>query len=428
MESAAVSSLVADVDERAREAELRARYQRSSELYRRASLVIPGGIHLSGRPLVDSETTPMYFERGQGCRLWDADGHEYLDFLMAFGAQILGYAHPLVDGAVAERSRHGQLLSMNHRLHIEFIESLLPLFPGAEMGVFFRTGSEATSAAVRIARRATGRRRVARCGYHGWHDWCLPREDFVPTGLDSQILEFTANAPASLQAVFAEFPAEVAAVILAPEMVLPHEPRIFKELLQMAHTNGALFIMDEVKTGLRIAPNSISERVGIVPDMITVSKALGNGWPIAATVGRRDVMGVAAGMHYSATFHGDTTAIAAASATMEIIRAEGVQQHIEQLGNRLIDGLNALVLELAVPAIAFGEPLPAMPFFRFNYPDPQLNATMTRSFFREVLARGVLLHPRHMWFLSHSHQIGDIDRTLEITRAALKCALAATNL
>jgi glutamate-1-semialdehyde aminotransferase len=227
-----------------------------------------------------------------------------------------------------------------------------------------------------------------------------------------------------LEALFQEFPKQVAAVILAPEMVLPHDPDIFRSLLRIAHANGALFVMDEVKTGLRIAPNSVSERVGINPDLITVSKALANGWPVAVTLGRREVMQCAEGMHYSATFHGDTTAMAAARVTQEIVRTENVQSRLERLGQQLIDGLNAISSELGAPAIAYGEPLPAMPFFHFTHSNNSTNAQLTIRFFREVLAGGILLHPRHMWFLSNAHTAADVDRALEVCRRALKLTLS----
>lgn len=363
----------------------------------------------------------MYFDRAQGCRIWDVDGHEYIDYLMAFGPYLLGYAHEEVDRAAWEQGRLGRLLSMNHPLHLRFIEALVGRFPGAEMGVFFRTGSEATTAALRIARRATGRRKVARCGYHGWHDWCLPAEDFVPTGLDAQVLEFRANEPASLEALLRG--GEVAAVILAPEMVLPHDPAIFHELLRVAKAHGSVFIMDEVKTALRIAPGSVSARVGLIPDLITVSKALGNGWPAAAVVGRREVMEHGAGMHYSATFHGDTAAMAASLATLAIIDRTRAADHVDALGKRLIDGLNQVARGHGVPAEAFGEPFPAMPFLRFTHESPDARALAARTFYREVLARGVLLHPRHMWFLSLAHTDQHITRTLEV--ADLAMALAA---
>jgi glutamate-1-semialdehyde 2,1-aminomutase len=207
---------------------LPSRYARSRALYERACRVIPGGTHLSGRPLVDTNTTPMYFDRAQGCRIWDVDGNRYIDYLMAFGTYLLGYAGDDIDGSARAQGRMGRLLSMNHPLHIEFIEALLERFPGSDMGIFFKTGSEATTAAVRIARRHTGRHRIARCGLHGWHDGGLPREDFVPAGLDEELPEFDANRPETLTSAFERFPDEIAAVIVAPEMVVPHEPAVLR--------------------------------------------------------------------------------------------------------------------------------------------------------------------------------------------------------
>jgi glutamate-1-semialdehyde aminotransferase len=406
-----------------RESELTKRYTRSRALLDRARRVIPGGFHLSGRPLVDDNTTPLYFEQGKGAVVRDVDGHEYVDFLMAFGAYLLGYAREEVDAAASEQARRGGLLSLNHSLHVPLVEALLPRLPGAEMGAFFKTGSEATTAALRIARAHTGRRLVVRAGYHGWHDWCLPLEGYVPRGLETQVLEFRANDPGTLQRVLADHGKDVAAVILAPEMVLPFEPAVFHELLRLTHAHGALFVMDEVKTGLRIEPGSICERIGLEPDVITVSKALANGWPLAFTAGKRHVMQTAAGMHYSATYHGDTAAMAACLATLDLVDAEGTRGHVDRLGQRLIDGLNALSRELDVPAQAYGEPLSAMPFFRFTYPDPSQGALMTRLFYREVLARGILLHPRHLWFVCGAHTSEQIEQTLATCREALLASL-----
>ena len=148
----------------------------------------------------------MYFERAQGCRIRDIDGHEYIDYLMAFGAVLIGYAQPEIERAAFEQAARGRLLSMNHPLHVQFIETLIGRFPGADMGAFFRSGSEATTAALRIARRYTDRRSVARSGYHGWHDWCLPRESFVPAGLDERS-GIRASEPSSLATVLEAGPA-----------------------------------------------------------------------------------------------------------------------------------------------------------------------------------------------------------------------------
>lgn len=407
----------------AREHELRERYVRGAALYRQAQTLIPGAHHLSGRPLVDFETTPCYFESAKGSRIRDVDGHEYVDYLMAFGAYLLGYARDEVDAAATAQARRGGLVSLNHPLHVQLLETLLPLLPGAEMGAFFKTGSEATTAALRVARAYTGRRAVARAGYHGWHDWCLPTERYVPSGLDEQVLEFRATDPGSLERVLRDHRRELAAVIVAPEMVRPFQPDVLHELRKLTQEAGALFIMDEVKTGLRIFPGTVCQRIGLVPDLLTVSKALGNGWPLALTTGSRKIMAAAADMHYSATFHGDTTAMAACLESVRLIGVEGTPAHVEALGQRLIDGLNALATELSVPAEAYAEPLPAMPFFRFTDPDPARTVELTRWFYREVLAGGLLLHPRHLWFVSGAHTQQDIERTLESCRAALQRTL-----
>lgn len=398
------------------------RYTLSQKWLARAECVIPGAHHLSGRVLTIPERSPMYIERGRGCRIIDVDGHEYIDFLMAFGAFLLGYADPEVDAAAREEQERGSLLSMNRPQHVLFAEVLVEQFPAADMAVVLKTGSEATTAALRIARRSTGRRRVARAGYHGWHDWCLPLDRSVPAGLDDQVLEFDSNAPHSLEALFSAYPGEIAAVILAPEMVLPPTREIFQALQEVTHRHGALFVLDEVKTAFRTAPGSVQARFGLRPDLTTVSKGLSNGWPIAAVVGRRDVMNSAAGMHLSGTYHGDTAAMAAAITTLRIVKERGVAEYVWALGQRLIDGLNEIAHELNIPALSYGEPFPSMPFLRFSHPDPETNDSLRAVFYEAMLERGILLHPRHMWFISYAHQAADIDITLEHARTAMKIA------
>ncbi len=364
----------------------------------------------------------MYIECGRGCRITDVDGHQYIDFLMAFGAFLLGYAAPEVDAAACEQLRQGPLLSMNRPQHVLCAEALVERFPAADMAVLLKTGSEATTAALRIARRATGRRRVARAGYHGWHDWCLPLDPSVPAGLEVQVLEFQANAPESLQVLFDAFPGEIAAVILAPEMVLPPRPDVFHALQDIARRHGAVFVLDEVKTAFRTSPGSVQARLGLTPDITTLSKGLSNGWPLAAVVGRREVMSHAAGMHLSATYHGDTAAMAAGLTTLRLVEERGVAQHAWTLGQRLIDGLNAVARELEIPATSYAEPFPPMPFLKFDHPDQATNDALKSVFYEDMYERGILLHPRHMWFISAAHQAVDIDTTLGHARHAMRAA------
>ncbi len=400
------------------------RHAKSQQWLARAAQVIPGAHHLSGRVLTTPGRSPMYMAHGRGCRITDVDGHEYTDYLMAFGAFLLGYADPEVDAAARQELDQGPLLSMNRPQHVLFAEALVGRFTGTDMAVLLKTGSEATTAALRIARRATGRRRIARAGYHGWHDWCLPLDPSVPAGLDTQVLEFDANTPHSLEALFAAHPGDIAAVILAPEMVLPPTQEVFRSIQDTTHHHGAIFILDEVKTAFRTAPGSVQARLGLKPDMTTVSKGLSNGWPVAAVIGRRDVMEHAAGMHLSATYHGDTAAMAAALTTLRIVDQRGVADHVWALGQRLIDGLNTVARELEVPASSYGEPFPPMPFLRFEHPDPQTNDALRTAFYEAMFERGVLLHPRHMWFISAAHQHSDIDTTLEHARSAMRLARA----
>lgn len=399
-------------------------FDASRALLQRARALIPGGYHLSGRPLVSPDDSPMYFERGAGARVWDVDGHEYIDFVMAFGPLLLGYAHEEVDRAAFEQARRGNLLTLNHPLHLRFVERLVARFPGAEMGVFFKTGSDATTAALRLARRATGRRRVVRCGYHGWHDWCLPLADFVPAGLDAQVLEFRADDPDSLRALMHEYAGQVAAVILAPEMLPPARPELARVFADIAREHAAVFILDEIKTGLRIRPGSYQQYAGVVPDMTTLSKALGNGWPVAAVVGRREVMRHGAELHMSATYHGETSGIAAALATLDVLDRSAVTDHVWRLGERLLAGLQRAADRHGVPALAYGEPLPPMPFLRFTHPDPATRDATAATFYTEMLQRGILLHPRHLWFISAAHSDDDIERTLAAADAAMAAVRA----
>jgi glutamate-1-semialdehyde 2,1-aminomutase len=399
------------------------RYAGSASLLERARQLIPGCHHLSGRPLV--EDGPMYLERGRGCRVWDVDGNEYIDYLMAFGPFLLGYARQEVDEAAIRQLRQGKLLSMNHPLHLEFVERLLARFAGADMGIFLKTGSEATTVALRLARRFTGRRKVARCGYHGWHDWCLPLEKYVPEGLDQQVLEFRAEQPETLQRILEQHPRQIAAVIISPEMVLSPQSAQFLQLQAMASEAGAVFILDEVKTAFRTRPGSLQQYLGIQPDLTTLSKALGNGWPVAAVVGRRDVMAAGAGMHYSATFHGDSASLAAALKVLDILDQEPVADHVWCMGQRLIDGLNRLAQAAGVSARAYGEPLPPMPFLQFENPEAEKREKQKAAFYTHLLSAGILMHPRHMWFISQAHGQAEIDATLAAAKNAFEQAAQA---
>jgi glutamate-1-semialdehyde aminotransferase len=189
--------------------------------------------------------------------------------------------------------------------------------------------------------------------------------------------------------------------------------------MNVARRHGAVFLMDEVKTGFRAPGGSMQAYYGMSPDMTTVSKALGNGWAVAAVLGTRAVMDAAAGMHVSATYHGDTTAMAAALATLEIMDREKAADHVDLLGIRLIDGLNAAAVRHRCPAVAYGEPVPAMPFLRFGHADGARNDALKHRIYAHAFSAGVLLHPRHLWFICTAHSEADIDRAVAVMEEAM---------
>lgn len=265
-------------------------FERSKSLYQVACQMIPGGVHRGGMPLLEPGRSPIYFERGLGCRIWDVDGNEYIDYILAYGAILLGHANKAVNAAAFDQAAQGNLLSLNRPLHLQFIETVLRRFPAADLGYFMKAGSEASTAALRIARGFTGQRKVIRCGFHGWHDWCFPEDPCVPAGLQEQVLDLRDITPAGLSALLDQHAGEIAAVIIAPEMVMPLTRDAIQPMIDVTHAHGALFIMDEIKTGFRTRGGSVQQYLGVRPDMTTLSKALGNGWPVSVVIGRGEVM------------------------------------------------------------------------------------------------------------------------------------------
>lgn len=345
---------------------------------------------------------------------------------MAYGAVVLGYARPEVDQAAWREISRGMLISMNHPLQARFLEAVLRRFPAAEMGYFMKTGSEATTAAVRLARRFTGRRKVIRCGFHGWHDWCFGGDRSTPAGISEQVITLDPVSPEALAQLLAGHRDEVAAVIMAPEMVMPLVRPTMQALIEVTHDHGALFVLDEIKTGFRTRGGSAQHLLDVRPDLTTLSKALGNGWPVSAVIGRADVVRAGQGLHLSATFHGETAAMAAALENLEIMEREHVPDRLWRLGERLIDGLNDIARRLRAPARAYGEPLPMMPFLAFTHADEQVNRRLRHAFYGEMFQRGVLLHPRHLWYTCFDHTDADIDHALAAAEAAIELARART--
>jgi glutamate-1-semialdehyde aminotransferase/spore coat polysaccharide biosynthesis protein SpsF (cytidylyltransferase family) len=404
---------------RSLEAEAGRTHPASDALWARAERIIPCGTQtLSKKPSQFVRGVyPKYLVSGRGCRVTCADGHEYIDWPMALGAILLGHAYPAVAEAVAAQARAGSLFSLPHPLEVEVAERLVDLVPCAEMARFMKNGSDATTAAVRIARAYTGRARVAYCGYHGWQDWfagTTPLPAGVPDVLAALARPFEWNRPETLAALLDADPGGYAAVIFEEPGEAP-APGFLAGVVELAHRHGAVVIWDEIVTGLRWAPGGAQARHGVTPDLACFGKALGNGLPIAALVGARPLMTELERVFVSMTFGGDALALAAARAVLDEVRTRPVVDHLWTLGGRWLDGARALCAA-ADTGIGVGGAAPRS-HFTFTARDGFEPHEIRSLFLQECVKRGVLFGVPI--FMSFSHREDDVAETLAAVEAAL---------
>jgi glutamate-1-semialdehyde 2,1-aminomutase/spore coat polysaccharide biosynthesis protein SpsF len=364
---------------------------------------------------------PVYLERGAGSHVWDVDGNEYIDYPMALGPVILGHNEPAITQAAIAQLERGIAFSLPHPLELELSELLCDLIPCAEMVRFGKNGSDVTSGAVRAARAYTGRDLIACCGYHGWQDWFIgttTRHRGVPEAVRALTKTFTYNDLGSLERIFAEHPGDVAAVILEPVGVVEPAPGFLEGVRDLAHRHGALLIFDEVVTGFRLDLGGAQARYGVTPDLACFGKAMGNGFPIAAVVGRAEVMAIFDEIFFSFTFAGDALALAAALATIRFLRDEPVIPHLWAQGAALKQGYNQLAAELGLARSTECLGLPPRTVILFRDEQGAESLAYKTLFQQECLKRGVLFSGSQN--LCYRHSDDDIATTLAVYRIALE--------
>lgn len=355
---------------------------------------------------------PSHLVRSEGAYVETADGRRLLDWTMALGAVALGYGHPDVVEAAARAVRDGAVGPLPPALEVEVAERLCAAYPGAEQARFFKTGAEAVHAAVRLARVATGRERVVHCGYHGWLDGATTGPG-VPAAVAATWTSFPFDdLPAAEAAVRAGPPP--AAILVEPVVERAPGPQWLAGLARLAETSGALLVLDEIKTGFRLARGGAAERWGLRPDLAVLGKALANGFPLAAVVGRADVTVRVKETWISSTLATEAVSLAAARAVLDVWDRTDVSGHIAATGRRLLDGL----LRLA-PAGGFEVVgLPEMFFLRFADHDAE------RRLLLALVERGVLLKRGAYDFPSLAHGEREVAQTLAAVAASLEAARA----
>jgi glutamate-1-semialdehyde aminotransferase len=390
----------------------------SERLWERAQRVIPGGTQtLSKAPsqFVDG-VSPKFLQRGQGCHVWDVDGNEYIDYPMALGPITLGYDHPAVSEAVVAQIRQGTTFTLMHPLEVELAELLVEMIPCAERVRFAKNGADATGGAVRAARALTGREHVIATGYHGYHDWYIASTE-LDAGVPAANRELIHTAPfndvETLEAALSEH--EVAAVVMEIPAQEPREGYL-QAAVELAHRNGALFILDEIVTGFRYALGGAQELYGLTPDLACLGKGMANGYPLAAVVGREEPMRAFEEIFFSMTYSGETVSLAAAVATLGVLRDEPVLDWIWARGRELRAGIERLAAGVSFGVELIGNP--ARSAINFKNADGQPSMALRGLFLQESHKRGVLFGVPI--FTTYSHSEDDIARTLEVVEAAFE--------
>lgn len=348
---------------------------------------------------------PLRMTRAAGCRVWDVDGREYLDTIMALGAVALGYGHPAVVEAVSAAARDGAVGSLAPVEEERLAERLAAALPGAEASRFFKTGAEAVAAAVRIARVHTGRDHVLTCGYHGWLDWCQAGEG-VPRVLHELRREIPFNDVQALERAVKDSP-PLAAIVVEPVVDAAPDLKWLEALKRLARGTGAVLVFDEIKTAFRLRP------LGVTPDLIVLGKALGNGLPIAAVSGAVALMEAATRTWISSTLATEFVSLRAALAVIDVFEKEKVVDYLGAAGARLHAGLSALAKKH--PRLITGvRGVPQMCYLAFT--DDAISASAAVR----AAHHGLLFKRSAYNFVSLAHSDQDIDAVLERLGAALR--------
>lgn len=395
--------------------------ERSLELQRRARAIIPGETQTFMKRAVNFApgAYPVFVDRGSGAYVWDVDGNLYLDFIASLGAASLGHASRTVETSIRGNLRRGVLLSLPTLLEIEAAESVAMTVPGAERVRFLKTGADACSAAIRLARFLTGRDHVASCGYHGWHDiWTAGSPGVAKSPVVHVFDVAIETGPSSLEEIVAAHRDDLACVIVAVPYELVLSADRVKAIETLCRNAHAVLIFDEVVTGFRLALGGAQEYFGVRADLVCLSKSLGAGMPIAAVCGPASVMDAMQHLHVSTTFGGELLSLAAVIAVLREYRTTDYVTRIWKLGAEFMEELNRVAAGIGLPPIVHG--YPPLPCFRFAE-DPVQHQTAARCFLGAAAARGVLFR-RDVNFITGAHSSADIEYATIASSDALKTA------
>ncbi len=425
-------------------------YQKSKELFEQAQMVIPGGVNSPVRAFKSVGMTPPFIARANGCRLWDMDGNEYIDYVGSWGPLILGHRHPAVIHAIQRCLERGTTYGAPTDLEVTLAQMVVEALPSVEMVRMVNSGTEATMSALRLARAYTNRSKIVKfegC-YHGHHDSLLikagsgalthgvPTSPGVPENIAGSTINARYNDLELLEKIFAEAGSEIAAVIVEPLAgnmgVVPPAEGFLQGLRSLCSKHGTLLIFDEVITGFRLSYGGAQSYYNVLPDLTCLGKIIGGGLPVGAYGGRKEIMQMVspAGPVYQAgTLSGNPLAMTAGIATLKQLQQPGVYEELNRKSTLLAQGLSQAARAAGVLA-SFNRVQSLQTCFFTRHPVNDFASASTSdtrryaAFFRSMLEQGIYLAPSQFEaaFVSTAHTDKDIERTVEAAYHAYKAA------
>ncbi len=361
---------------------------------------------------------PAFIKRAKGCRMWDLDDREFIDYRVALGPIILGYQYEEVDAAVRKQMELGTLFSMSSPIEAVAAEKILSTIGWAEKIRFMKTGADASTCCVRLARSRTKRDHILSVGYHGYHDWfAFPWPNpGVPESLKQYVHDVDYGDIEEIDRVFSEFGNELAAAITVPiEWHMNPDKAFIQHLRNKCTEYGTALIFDEILTGFRLGKAGAVEYLGIQPDMAAFAKGMANGYPLSAFAGSSEWMDTLNQTVITTTYAGETLSLAAACAVMDVFDKEPVHEYIAKTGKTLRQGFEEIFKETGFPATMTGVDQGAV--INYNQAGDEAQK-LNIALFNKLYSKGIFANEQ--WFISYSHQPDDIQQTLEIIHQSIR--------
>ena len=403
----------------------------SLQLYKESKGLIPGGVIGIRRPLnfVPGEY-PIFIREGKGGRIKDVDGNSFIDMLCSYGPIIIGHAEENIDNAVKEQIDKGFCFNLAQDWQNKLAQKLRDLIPCAEQSFFVKTGSDATTSVVRIMRAYTGKQKILRFGYHGWHDWCVEVKGGIPEKLYEDIIPIKFNDLEGAENAFKKYKGQIAGIIMTPidhSLAKPmHAPKdgYLNGMKALAKKEGAVLAFDEIRTGFRFSLGGAQKYYGVTPDIASFGKAMANGYSIAAVCGKKDIMSVITeGKAFiSSTYFPNSLEMVASLATIDFMETEQAIEKIWEKGEKFMAGVRKSIESTGVGAVITG--FPPMSYIGFpadkNNPEDKTYKQRRTLFYTEAIRRGLFLQPYHHGYIAYRHTDSDIETSCAIINEAFK--------